>query len=141
MAGPGLKTGPVTDDNDGAATPPDANPENRGKRHGAAGGPIMAESGVWLQLQAVVCRVTKDKLRLFALFLKQRGMAVHVEKEVDGITAYVPLAGATQRRIVADAQTEVVRRFGDLGFEIVVLYPDDLGRASVQRLLRRAPAI
>ncbi len=141
MAGTGLKTDPATGENDHDAAPPDANPGSEGTRRGAPGGLGLTESGIWLQLQAVVCRMMKDKLKLFAVRLKQRGIAVHVEKEVDGITAYVPLADAALRREVADAQTELVRRFGDLGFEIVVLYPDDLGRASVQRLLNRAPAI
>jgi len=79
--------------------------------------------------------IAERNLRLFADTLRQQGMAVYAERGLESPTAYVPVPDRSLRSNVTAAQMEVVRRYGELGFDVIILYPEDLALDQIQRLL------
>lgn len=100
----------------------------------------FGETGIiaWCLRKLRVKKETKSQVAAFCAFLGARGIATRVVEDQDATLLYVALADAAERPHVTAAQDDVIDRFGTYGFELIVLYPEDLQREFGQRLFSGA---
>lgn len=81
-----------------------------------------------------------NQVREFSKLVEPLGVKVAFREAIDHWTVFAQLERSV-RDAVLDVQYKVSENHGDLGFELILVYPEDMKRQGMQELLRLATAV